>query len=81
MIPWRSLPIVNMVYEAIEERTAGGDRPVRIEEVSDWVLKRFDYRLSEAELSKSLLTLETLGYVRVLRTGKDVIVKLVKRVE
>ncbi|MEB2836388.1 MAG: hypothetical protein GSR80_001544 [Desulfurococcales archaeon] len=81
MIPWRSLPIVNMVYEAVEERTAGGDRPVRIEEVSDWVLKRFDYRLSEAELSKSLLTLETLGYVRVLRTGKDVIVKLVKKVE
>ncbi len=81
MIPWRSLPLVNMVYEAVEEGTAGGDRPVRIEEISDWVLKRFDYRLSEAELSKSLLTLETLGYVRVLRTGRDVIVKLVRKVE
>lgn len=78
MIPWRSLPLVNMVYEALVDRSRGGDVPVRVEEIIDWIYKRFNYRLSEADLSKSLLTLEALGKVEVLRTGRDVIVKLVR---
>jgi hypothetical protein len=79
LIPWRSLPLANMVYEAIVERSGGGDRPIRVDDIVDWVLKRFDYRLSESELAKALLTLEVLGKVEVSRTGREVIVKLARQ--
>jgi len=79
MIPWRSLPLPNMVYEAIVERSRGGDRPIKLDDVTDWVLRRFNYRLSESELSKALLTLEVLGKIEVSRTGREVIIKLVRQ--
>jgi len=79
LMPWRSLPLANMVYEVIVERSGGGDRPIRVDDIVDWVLKRFDYRLSESELSKALLTLEVLGKIEVSRTGREVIVKLARQ--
>ncbi|MCS7107347.1 MAG: hypothetical protein NZ902_04500 [Acidilobaceae archaeon] len=80
MTTWSRTPDVNLVLEAIKrlsEENKGSD----VEESAVLHrLEREDKKLSPADLSKILITLEALGYIRVqLSTKEEKIIRLLSK--
>jgi len=75
---WSDDTDINRVLRAIRELTQGGS--VTVDEQSLLSkLAREGLKLSPADLSKILLTLETLGYINVqLSTKEEKLIKLLR---
>ena len=80
MSVWRSLPVINAVYEAILSLTKGKNES-QVNEVDLYPeLERMGYKLSPIDVSKALMTLEMYGYIVVESSGRDEkIIRLAKR--
>jgi len=74
---WRSLPLINVVYEAILS-LAGNSGQVNEGDLYP-ELERRGYKVSPMDLTKVLMMLEIYGYIEVESSGKDErIIKLPK---
>ncbi len=67
---WRGVTLVNAVYEALYKLSRGGEIPVRETDLLT-ELESSGFRPSRAEVVKTLITLEILGYARVKSSGWD----------
>lgn len=70
MSAWNPVPNTNVVLEALQRLTRGGEIPVSELDVLSY-LRRQGYSVSRGDLSKILLTLETLGYIIVFSSTKE----------
>jgi hypothetical protein len=78
--PWRNFTLTSKVYEVIVSLTRGGDRPITEEDVKAELEMRYGYRMSEADLAKSFLVLETLGKITTSTSGTgSLIIRLARR--
>jgi len=79
MSVWRSLPVINAVYEAILALTNGGTSQVNEGDLYP-ELERRGYKLSPMDMAKILMMLEIYGYIVVESSGKDEkIIRLAKK--
>ncbi len=78
MSVWGDDTDINRVLKAIKELTAQGSHAIS-ESTLVSKLAKDGIKLSPADLSKILLTLETLGYINVqLSTKEEKLIKLLK---
>jgi hypothetical protein len=68
---WGPIPLVNAVKEAVERLSKNGELPVTESDVIAYIENmRIGIRPSRADVVNALIVLETLGYVRVVSSGR-----------
>ncbi|MCX8195909.1 MAG: hypothetical protein N3F67_02375 [Acidilobaceae archaeon] len=80
MTTWSRSPDINIVLEAIRKLAEENKGAEVEEEALLHRLEKEEKRFSHADLSKILLTLEALGYIRVqLSTKEEKIIRLLSK--
>jgi hypothetical protein len=76
---WSELPIINVVYEALQQLSKG-EKLVLDEDLKSYIDLNYGLKLSNRELSKILMKMEVLGIIQVSSSGKEnLLIKLIKK--